>query len=243
MLAIPAIDLCDGTCVRLQQGDFDRRTDYSSDPGRVARQFADAGARRIHVVDLDGARSGQPQNRPAIARIAAAAADAGATIQLGGGLRSFDAIARAIEDGADQVILGSAAIADFDFFVSACERFPQRILLALDARAGKLATGGWLESSQAEPEQLARRADEIGCAGIIHTDIDRDGMLAGSNHQATAAIAAAVACPVFASGGFVHADELGQMAQLGIAGVIIGRAIYEGRVDYAEVASRARMIA
>ena len=242
MLAIPAIDVCDGVCVRLQQGDFERRTDYSSDPEQVARQFADAGATRIHVVDLDGARAGRPQNRPAIAKIAQAASAAGATIQLGGGLRTLDAITQAIEDGAAQVILGSAAIADFEFCRQACDTFPGRILLGLDARAGKLATAGWLESSDADPLRLARNAAAAGCAGIIHTDIGRDGMMAGSNHQATAALAAAVACPVFASGGFTHVSELEQMARLKIAGVIIGRAIYEGRIDYAQVARQAGLL-
>ena len=237
MLAIPAIDLCQGICVRLEQGDFERRTDYSSDPQQIARQFAAAGAQRIHVVDLDAAKSGRPQNRAAIARIAAAAADAGASIQLGGGMRSRETIAAAIDDGAAQVIVGSAAIADFEFFRDCCEQFPGRILLGLDARAGKLATEGWRQSSDADLDELAGRADAAGAAGII-----RDGMLTGANLQATAQIAAAVSCPVFASGGFAQADELEELAARQIAGVIIGRAIYEGKVDFAALASRARMI-
>ncbi|MCY4325279.1 MAG: 1-(5-phosphoribosyl)-5-[(5-phosphoribosylamino)methylideneamino]imidazole-4-carboxamide isomerase [Betaproteobacteria bacterium] len=242
MLAIPAIDLCDGVCVRLQQGDFARRTDYSSDPEQVVERFVAAGATRIHVVDLDGAKDGQPQNRPAIRKIARAADAGGATIQLGGGLRSMASLSDAIDSGASQLILGSSAIADFEFFRSACTKFTGQILLGLDARSGKLASDGWLASSRADPLELAQRAEAAGCAGIIHTDINRDGMLAGSNHQATAQLAAAVECPVFASGGFAHVDELAQLAQLKIAGVIIGKAIYEGKIDYADVARKAKLL-
>ncbi len=243
MLAIPAIDLCDGACVRLAQGDFSRRTEYSADPAGTAAAFAAAGATRIHVVDLDGARSGKPRNRTAIAAIARAAAEGDASIQLGGGLRTLDDIAAALDAGASQAILGSAAIRDFSLLEQACKAHPDRILLGLDARTGMLATEGWTEASEISAIELARRAAAAGCAGIIYTDIERDGMLAGANADSTAALVAAAECPVFASGGFASVGELASLAATGIAGVIICKAIYEGTIDLAEAVRSAAALA
>jgi phosphoribosylformimino-5-aminoimidazole carboxamide ribotide isomerase len=227
---IPAIDLLAGRCVRLEQGDYARATVYCGDPGEQAAAFAAHPIPRLHVVDLDGAREGRPRNGEALRRIVERAGPV--PVQLGGGIRSLEAVEAALATGVDRVVLGTAALRDAGLLAEACRRHPGRVAVGIDARAGRVAVEGWQETTALLALELARRAEQAGAAALIHTDIARDGMLAGPNLEATAELAAAVSIPVFASGGVGSEADLERAAGCaGLAGVIVGRALYTGAVD------------
>ena len=228
----PAIDLKGGQVVRLQRGEMAQATVYANDPGEQARRFGAAGFRWVHVVDLDGAFAGRPANAAAVRAILAAVP--GLPVQLGGGIRSMAVLEAWLAGGVTRVILGSAAVKDPAFARAACRAHPGRVALGIDARDGMVATEGWAETSGVSALDLARRFEDAGAAAIIYTDIDRDGMLGGVNLDATLALARAVAVPVIASGGVASIDDLAALASVardGIEGVIIGRALYDGRID------------
>jgi phosphoribosylformimino-5-aminoimidazole carboxamide ribotide isomerase len=229
---IPAIDLLGGRCVRLTQGRYEEATVYGVDPAEVARRFLRAGIRRLHVVDLDGAKQGHPVNGAAIRAILAEAGRV--PLQLGGGLRSAAAIDAALELGVERVVLGTAALREPALVAEAARRHPGRVALGIDARAGRVAVGGWLETSELQAVELARRYEDAGVAALVYTDIERDGMLSGPNLEATAALAASVRIPVIASGGVGTLDDVRRAAALakrGVAGLIVGRALLSGALD------------
>jgi phosphoribosylformimino-5-aminoimidazole carboxamide ribotide isomerase len=231
VILFPAIDLKEGRCVRLLRGEMSRATVYSDDPAGQARRFADAGCRFLHVVDLDGAFAGKPMNRAAVEAIVAAA---GVPVQLGGGIRDRATIEGWLGAGVARVILGSAALADPALVKAAARAYPGRIVLGIDARGGKVAVEGWAKTSTREALELARAFEGDGLAAIVYTDIERDGALGGVNVAATAALARALATPVIASGGVAGLDDLCALKAHeadGIAGVICGRALYDGRLD------------
>ena len=228
----PAIDLKAGQVVRLQRGEMAQATIYGSDPAAQARAWAAAGFGWLHVVDLDGAFAGKPANAEAVRAILAATP--GLPVQLGGGIRSMATVEAWLEAGVRRVIIGSAALKDPDFTRAACRAFPGRVALGIDARGGMVATEGWAEVSTMPALDLARAFEDAGAAAIIYTDIDRDGMLGGVNVAATLALAQAVRVPVIASGGvagLADIEALAKVAGQGIEGVIIGRALYDGRID------------
>ncbi len=231
MTPYPAIDLKDGVCVRLVRGDMTRATVYNRDPAAQARAFAAQGFSWLHIVDLDGAFAGRPVNAKAVEAILAATS---ARVQLGGGIRDLATIEVWLGAGVTRVILGTAALRDPALIERACARFPGQVVLAIDARDGLVAVEGWAELSAVAALDLARRFEAAGLAAIVHTDIERDGAARGLNVEATAALAAAVEVPVIASGGVASLDDLKALkavAASGIEGVIIGRALYDGRVD------------
>ncbi len=233
MILYPAIDLKDGQCVRLLRGAMEHATVFNADPADQARRFADAGFEWLHVVDLDGAVHGRSINAAAISAILRAVR---IPVQLGGGMRDMAAIASWIERGAARVVLGTAALTDPDLLAAACARFPGRIAAGIDARGGRVATHGWLETAETTAAELASAIARRGVAAIIHTDIERDGALGGVNVAATAALARTVAVPVIASGGVASLADLEAVkaeAKSGIAGVIVGRALYDGRIEAA----------
>jgi phosphoribosylformimino-5-aminoimidazole carboxamide ribotide isomerase len=232
---IPAIDLLGGRCVRLSQGRYDEATVYGEDPAEVAGRFCALAIRRLHVVDLDGAKAGRPVNRDAIAAIVKRAQ--GVPVQLGGGLRTREAVEESLALGLDRVILGTAALRDPSLVRDSARRFPGRVAVGIDARDGRVAAEGWLEASDVDVLDLARRFEDAGVAALVHTDIARDGMLQGPNLEASAALAAAVAIPVIVSGGVSSLDDVRRTVSLsarGVAGVIVGRALYTGAVDLAQ---------
>jgi len=227
----PAIDLKGGQVVRLRRGEMDQATVYADDPARQARAFIEAGFAWLHVVDLDGAFAGRPANAEAVRAILAAVP--GAKVQLGGGIRSMAVAEAWLAAGVSRIILGSAAVKDPAFARAACRAFPGRVALGIDAREGMVATEGWAETSDIPAADLARRFEDSGAAAVIYTDIARDGMLGGVNVAATAALARAVSLPVIASGGVAGVEDLIALrgAGAGIAGAIIGRALYDGRIE------------
>lgn len=231
---IPAIDLLDGQCVRLSQGRYDAATVYAADPAQAAQNFLKHAIRRLHVVDLDGAKRGTPQNQAAIRDIVAAAGDV--PVQLGGGIRTLAVVEEMLELGVQRVILGTIALTDPDLVRQAAKRFAGRVAVGLDARDGRVAVQGWLETSDVLAVDLAKRFEDVGVAALIYTDISRDGMLSGPNLEATVKLAQAVHIPVIASGGVGSQADIQNAAALhaqGIAGVIVGRALYTGAVDLA----------
>lgn len=232
---IPAIDLLGGKAVRLSQGDYDQATVYDADPENVARRFQEAGIKRLHVVDLEGAKAGRPVAAEAVKRILAAMGDV--PVQLGGGLRTLDGIEEALGWGLDRVILGTVALRDPALVREAAAKFSGRIVVGIDARDGRVAVEGWLEASETTAIDLGRKFEDAGVAAIVYTDIARDGMLTGPNIAQTAALAEAVGIPVIVSGGVAtNQDILDSAAERtrGICGVIVGRAIYTGSVDLEE---------
>jgi phosphoribosylformimino-5-aminoimidazole carboxamide ribotide isomerase len=231
MLILPAIDLRGGQCVRLRQGDYQQETVFGADPAAMARRWVEQGARFLHLVDLDGAREGRPVNGDSVRAIVRAA---GVPCQLGGGLRTEEDIAAALSWGVARVIIGTRALKDPAWFEGVCRRHPGKVVLGIDARDGRVATAGWLEVSECTALDLARRCAAWPLAAIVYTDISRDGMLAGPNVQALADMAAAVPLPVIASGGVTTLDDIRRLAGLGLAGCIVGRALYEGRLDLKE---------
>lgn len=231
MILYPAIDLKAGACVRLVRGDMARATIYSDDPAGQARAFAAAGCEWLHVVDLDGAFAGRPVNRDAVADIVAAGA---APVQLGGGIRDMATVEGWLGEGVERVILGTAAVRDPAFVRTACRAFPGRVAVGIDARGGKVAIEGWAEDSDIEARALALGFEDAGAAAVIYTDIARDGTLEGPNLAATEALARALATPLIASGGVGSLADLRALKRLesaGVAGVIVGRALYDGRVE------------
>jgi phosphoribosylformimino-5-aminoimidazole carboxamide ribotide isomerase len=231
VLILPAIDLRGGQCVRLRQGDYAQETVYGNDLAAVARHWVSQGAAALHVVDLDGARQGRPVNGESVRRIVAAA---GVPCQLGGGLRTEADIAEVLGWGVARAIVGTRALQDPAWLETLCRRFPGQIILGIDARNGQVATDGWLQVSARSALNLARQCSDWPLAALIYTDISRDGMLRGPNLEATAELAAAVTVPVIASGGVTTLEDVGRLAQLRLAGCIIGRALYEGQLDLAE---------
>ncbi len=227
----PAIDLKDGACVRLVRGEMAEATVFNQDPAAQAQGFAEAGFRWLHLVDLNGAFAGRPINGDAIRAILAAT---DLPCQLGGGIRDLATIEYWLDQGVARVILGTLALRRPDLVKQACGRFPGRVALGIDARAGRVAVEGWAEQSEIEALDLARRFEDAGAAAIIYTDIDRDGVLQGVNVAATAALARAVSTPLIASGGVASLADLEALMaerEAGIEGAIIGRALYDGRVD------------
>jgi phosphoribosylformimino-5-aminoimidazole carboxamide ribotide isomerase len=234
MILFPAIDLKDGVCVRLEQGDMTRATIFNRDPAAQAHAFEEAGFRHLHVVDLDAAFAGKPQNAAAIERILETV---GLCVQLGGGIRDMATIESWLGKGVDRVIIGTAAVRDPGLVKAAARAFPKRVAVGLDARDGKVAVEGWAETSELTALDLARRFEDAGVAAIIYTDIARDGLLKGLNLDATIALAEAIAIPVVASGGLASLDDVKQLLApraKKLQGAIAGRALYDGRLDAGE---------
>lgn len=229
MLIIPAIDLKGGKCVRLFQGKMEQETVYSDNPMAVAEAWVKAGAKRLHIVDLDGARSGRPQNAAIIGRIAQAFPDV--TVQVGGGIRDEDTIQAYLEAGVAYVIIGTSAVSAPHFVPDACTAFPGHIIVGLDVRDGKIAIDGWSKLSNHDVIDIAKRFERDGVEAIIYTDISRDGTLDGVNIEATAELARAITIPVIASGGVATLDDIRGLCGIsvdGVMGAVVGKALYEG---------------
>ncbi len=234
MLLIPAIDLKDGRCVRLRQGRMDDETIFSDDPVDVARRWVDAGGRRLHLVDLNGAFAGEPVNGGVIRKIGAAYPDL--PIQVGGGIRDEKTIEAYLQAGVDFAIIGTQAVKEPEFVARACKEFPGHIIVGLDAKDGMVAIDGWATVTDQEVTDLAKRFEDDGVSAIVYTNIGRDGMLSGPNVEATAALANAISIPVVASGGITDINDIRSLCQAetdNIMGAITGRAIYEGTLDFA----------
>lgn len=234
MIVIPAIDLKDGKCVRLAQGDFDRVTVYADDPVAMARNWQEQGAARLHLVDLDGSLAGTPKNRAQIKDIVRAVS---VPVQIGGGIRNRETIEDYLDMGVAYVILGTAALKDEQFVRQVCRAYEGRIILGIDAGDGKVAIQGWTENTSASPVSLAKKYADEGLAAIIYTDIKRDGVGTGVNIQSTKALAQAVDIPVIASGGVAGVADIAQLMgieEFGVAGVIVGKALYSGALSLAE---------
>lgn len=235
MLLIPAIDLQDGRCVRLRQGDLDDATIFSEDPAAMAAQWLAQGARRLHLVDLNGAVAGKPKNGAAIKSIIKAMGEE-IPVQIGGGIRNLDTIEQYLDAGLSYIIIGTAAVKDPGFLRDACSAFPGNIIVGLDARDGKVATDGWSKLTRHDVVDLARKFEDYGCEAIIYTDIGRDGMLAGVNIEATVNLARNVSIPVIASGGVTNLKDIEALCAVqdeGVQGAILGRSLYEGTLDFA----------
>lgn len=234
MLLIPAIDLKEGKCVRLRQGRMDDSTVFSDDPVATADRWVEAGARRLHIVDLDGAMTGEPVNAGIVHRISENHPDL--PIQIGGGIRAEETVEAYLEAGVQWVIIGTKAVNEPHFVSDLCVEFPGHVIVGLDAREGKVATEGWSKLSHHDVTDIARHFEYDGVDAIIYTDIDRDGMLQGVNVEATARLAEAIRIPVIAAGGVRSLEDvraLAERADSGIAGAVTGRAIYEGTLDFA----------
>ncbi|MBU6492461.1 MAG: 1-(5-phosphoribosyl)-5-[(5-phosphoribosylamino)methylideneamino]imidazole-4-carboxamide isomerase [Burkholderiales bacterium] len=241
MLLIPAIDLKDGQCVRLKQGDMDQATVFSEDPAAMARHWVEQGARRLHLVDLNGAFAGKPRNEAAIRSIIAEVGEE-VPVQLGGGIRDLNTIERYLDGGLSYVIIGTAAVKNPGFLKDACAAFGGHIIVGLDAKDGKVATDGWSKLTGHEVVDLARKFEDYGVEAIVYTDIGRDGMLQGINIDATVRLAQAVTVSVIASGGLSKLDDINALCAVeseGVDGVICGRAIYSGELNFASAQDRA----
>ena len=241
MLLIPAIDLKDGHCVRLIQGDMDQSTVFSEHPADMALQWVNKGARRLHLVDLNGAFAGKPQNFSAIRSVLKAVGD-DIPVQLGGGIRDLDTIEKYIDGGIRYIIIGTAAVKNPGFLKDACSAFGGHIIVGLDAKDGKVATDGWSKLTGHEVVDLAKKFEDYGVESIIYTDIGRDGMLSGINIEATVKLAQALSIPVIASGGLSNIQDIEKLCAVedeGIEGVICGRAIYSGDLDFEKAQDRA----
>jgi phosphoribosylformimino-5-aminoimidazole carboxamide ribotide isomerase len=235
MLIIPAIDLKDGKCVRLKQGAMDKATVFSDDPVAMAQQWLNQGARRLHVIDLNGAAAGRLKNEVVIRKIIEAVGDK-LPIQLGGGIRDLDTIEKLVDAGVGYVIIGTAAVKTPGFLGEACTAFPGHVMVALDAKDGKVAVDGWSKMTGHEVLDLAKKFQDYGVEAIIYTDIGRDGMMTGVNIDATVTLAKTLSVPVIASGGLNGLDDIKALCKVepeGITGAITGRAIYEGKLDFA----------
>lgn len=234
MLIIPAIDLKDGKCVRLKQGLMEESTIFSENPGEIAKQWTELGARRLHLVDLNGAFAGKPVNESAIKSIVKEV-DGAIPIQLGGGIRNLDTVEKYLNSGVDYIIIGTAAVKNPGFLHEACYAFPGQIIVGLDAKEGEVAIDGWTKLTGHNVIELAKKFEGYGVEGIIYTDIGRDGMLNGLNIEATEKLADALTIPVIASGGVTNLEDirnLSSIAYSGVIGAITGRAIYEGTLDF-----------
>lgn len=237
MYIIPAIDLIEGKCVRLIQGQYDRQINYESDPVKQAENFITEGAQWLHIVDLEGAKLGRPVNTDSIAAIAALGK---LRIEIGGGLRDEASIEQLLDLGAERVIIGTKAVSDFEWFSKMAQKFNNRIVLGLDARGSKVATHGWTRELKTQNSKLktiedfARKAAKLPLAAIIYTDITRDGMMTGPNFERTKALVEAVDLPVIASGGVNSVEDIKKLAELGAAAAIIGRSLYEGTLKLSD---------
>lgn len=235
MILIPAIDLKDGKCVRLRQGIMEDETIFSDDPVAMAKQWVDAGARRLHLVDLNGAFEGKPVNGEIVRAIAKAYPDL--PIQIGGGIRDFDIVEQYLDAGVTYLIIGTKAVKEPAFVSELCKKFPGHIIVGLDAKDGMVATDGWAEVSDKHVIDMAKQFEDDGVVSIVYTDIGRDGMMKGVNVEATLKLAQSISIPVVASGGITNLDDiraLSEVSKQGIMGAITGRAIYEGTLDFAE---------
>lgn len=236
MLIIPAIDLKDGKCVRLKQGEMNDATIFSEDPTATAKHWLEQGARRLHLIDLNGAAAGKPRNEGAIRAIAAAVGDK-LPIQLGGGIRDLDTIERYLDDGVSYVIIGTAAVKTPGFLHDACTAFAGHVMVALDAKDGKVAVDGWSKMTGHDVVDLAKKFEDYGVEAVIYTDIGRDGMLTGVNIEATVALARHLTIPVIASGGLTDLEDIKALCAVeseGITAAITGRAVYQGTLDFRE---------
>lgn len=231
----PAIDLRDGKCVRLQQGDYNRETIFGDDPSQVAKRWIDEGATCLHLVDLDGARDGKLVNGEVIRSIAEA--NQAITIQLGGGIRDESAITRLLDLGLDRLVIGTQALKNPDWFAEMAKKYSGHLVLGVDARNGMVATDGWLETSETSAAELAKQFEALPLAGVVYTDIAKDGMMAGPNMEAMQEMQKAISLPVVASGGVTTPDDAKALAAIPMDGAIIGRALYEGTIKLAEVLS------
>ena len=234
MLIIPAIDLKDGKCVRLKQGLMEESTIFSENPGEVAKQWTDLGARRLHLVDLNGAFAGKPVNESAIKAIEKEV-DGAIPMQLGGGIRNLDTVEKYLNNGVDYIIIGTAAVKNPGFLHEACYAFPGQIIVGLDAKEGEVAIDGWAKLTGHNVIELAKKFEGYGVEAIIYTDIGRDGMLNGLNIEATEKLAEALTIPVIASGGVTNLEDIKNLCSIaysGVSGAITGRAIYEGTLDF-----------
>ena len=241
MILYPAIDLKDGQCVRLKQGDMDQSTTFSENTADMALNWVNKGARRLHLVDLNGAFAGKPQNHSAIKSILKAVGD-DLPVQLGGGIRDLDTIEKYIDGGIRYIIIGTAAVKNPGFLKDACSAFGGHIIVGLDAKDGKVATDGWSKLTGHEVVDLARKFEDYGVEGIIYTDIGRDGMLTGLNIEATVRLAQSLTIPVIASGGLAGMTDIERLCEVqdeGVDGVICGRSIYTGALDFQAAQARA----
>lgn len=234
---LPAIDLREGKCVRLIQGQYHKQITYRDDPVAQARQFLDAGAQWLHIIDLDGARLGRPVNADVAAAIAR---EVPMKVELGGGIRDEQSIQQMLDLGLTRVILGTSAIKQFDWFSEMTRKFTGRLVLGLDARGSALATGGWLEQTGGNLLEFAKKASELPLAAIIYTDISKDGMLAGPNLQRTKELAGVVSVPVIAAGGVTTPEDIQNLKGTGVAGAVIGRALYEGTITIQQALKAAK---
>ena len=244
MLIIPAIDIKDGHCVRLEQGDMQRATIFSDQAGETARRWKELGATRLHVVDLNGAFAGKPINEVAIKEIIAVMGDV--PVQLGGGIRDLATIERYLDDGVAYIVIGTAAVKTPGFLHEACDAFPGHIIVALDGKDGKVATDGWSKLTGHDVVDLAIRFQDYGVEAVLYTDIGRDGMMTGVNVEATVKLAQALTVPVIASGGLNSLADVEKLIDVegeGIMGVVTGRAIYEGKLDFAKARALAEKTA
>ena len=235
MLLIPAIDLKDGQCVRLRQGRMDDSTVFSSNPVDVAQRWVDAGARRLHLVDLNGAFEGKPVNGEVVRTIASKFSHL--PVQIGGGIRDVATVAAYLEAGVQFCIIGTKAVQEPAFVVELCRQFPAHIIVGIDAKNGMVATDGWAEVSRVSAVDLAKQFEQAGVSAIVYTDIARDGMMSGVNVEETARLADSIAIPVIASGGVTNLDDIKALLAVeskGVMGTILGRSIYEGTIDLAE---------
>jgi len=245
MLIIPAIDIKDGRCVRLKQGDMNQATVFSDDPAAMARHWHDQGAKRLHVVDLNGAAAGRPKNEAVIKKIVEAVGDA-LPIQLGGGIRDLDTIERYLDLGVAFVVIGTAAVKNPGFVQDSSTAFAGHVIVALDARDGKVAVEGWSKMTGHDVADLAKKFEDYGVESIVYTDIGRDGMLSGVNIDATLKLAREIRTPIIASGGLTHLGDVEALCKIeseGISGVITGRAIYQGTLDFKQALALAEKYA
>jgi phosphoribosylformimino-5-aminoimidazole carboxamide ribotide isomerase len=236
MLIIPAIDLKDGHCVRLKQGSMADATVFSENPAAMARHWIDQGARRLHLVDLNGAFAGKPKNEPAVKAVVQAVGEE-IPIQLGGGIRDLDTVERYLDDGISYIIIGTAAVKTPGFLHDACYAFPGHIMVALDARDGKVAVDGWSKMTGHDVIDLAKKFQDYGVEAIIYTDIGRDGMMSGVNIKATIELARALSVPVIASGGIQSLNDIQMLCDIeaeGVTAAIAGRSLYEGALSFAD---------
>lgn len=245
MLIIPAIDLKDGHCVRLKQGSMADATVFSDDPGAMARHWIAQGARRLHLVDLNGAFAGKPKNEEAVKAIVKAVGEK-IPIQLGGGIRDLDTVERYLDDGITYIIIGTQAVKTPGFLHDACYAFPGHVMVALDAKDGKVAVDGWSKMTGHDVIDLAKKFQDYGVEAIIYTDIGRDGMMTGINVKATVVLAQALSVPVIASGGISSLKDVQALCEVeneGISGAITGRALYEGKLNFTEAQKLADKLA